>query len=224
VQLYDLEDYVNTPLDFVSRDRYTMNLLWEYYTRLLQAMHIPLFSRPIKSRPHNRNRSDKFLRTELDYEVFAGVIILLFGGTFLCAWNFHFPTVVERLIWRCASIYFMIYVVVGGSYTWIWHIKLLDKYETGRLPTKHTTPDDLQKQEGLKHYAESFLNKMKNVLLIQDAKNSGLPLKLLFPVSFLCAFYCIFRAYLFLEDALSLRSLPSSAYATVDWSQYIPHV
>jgi hypothetical protein len=203
-----------------------MSLIWEYYAGLLQAMHIPLFSRPIKSRPHNRNRGDKFLRTELDYEVFGGAIILLFGGTFLCAWNFHFPTTVERIIWRCASIYFMVYVVVGGSYTWIWHLKLFDQYETGRLPTTHTTPDNPQRQDGFKHHAKSFLNKMGNVLLssTQEANNSGLPLRLLFPVSFLCSFYCIFRAYIFIEDVISLRSLPSSAYITVDWSQYIPHV
>jgi hypothetical protein len=201
-----------------------MNLIWEYYNGLLQAMRIPLFSRPIRSRPHNRNPGDKFLRTELDYEVFAGVIILLFGGTFLCAWNFHFPTTVERLIWRCASIYFMVFVVVGGGYTWIWHLKLLDKYGTGRLPTTHTTPDDPQKQEGFKHHAEAFLNKMRNVLLLSTPENSGLPLRLMLPVSFICTFYCIFRAYIFIEDAISLRSLPSSAYVTVDWSQYIPHV
>lgn len=224
-QLYDPEDYINTPLDFVYRDRYALNLIWEYYTGLLQAMHIPLFSRPIRCRPHNRNRGDKFLRTELDYEVFAGVIALLFGGTFLCAWNFHFPTTVERVLWRCASSYFMVYVVVGGGYTWMLHLKLLDKYETGRLPTTNTTPGDTQKQ-GLKHCAGSFLNNMKNVLLLstQEAKNSGLPLRLLFPVRFLCTFYCIFRAYIFIEDAISLRSQPSSAYTTVNWSQYIPHI
>ncbi|KAH7364748.1 hypothetical protein BKA65DRAFT_144057 [Rhexocercosporidium sp. MPI-PUGE-AT-0058] len=225
-QLYDSEDYVSTPLDFVNHNHYAMGLIWEYYTGLLQAMSIPLFSRPIRSRPHNRNRSDKFLRTELDSEIFACFIILLFGSTFVCAWNFHFPTATERIIWRSASIYFMVFVVVGGGYTWIWHLKLLDKYETARLPPTQTTPDDPRKQEGFKHHAGLFLNKMRNFLLLskQEAKKPDLPLRLLLPVSFLCAIYCIMRACIFIEDAISLRLLPSSAYATVNWSQYIPHV
>lgn len=203
-----------------------MDLIWEYYIGLLQAMHIPLFSRPIRSRPHNRNKSDKFLRTELSSELFACFIIILFGSTFLCAWNFHFPTTVERIIWRCASIYFMFFVVVGGSYTWIWHHKLLDKYETARLPSAHTTPDDPPKFEGFKHRAGLLLSKMRKVFLwsTQEARNPSRPLGLLLPVSFFCAFYCIFRAYIFVADFISLRSLPSSAYSTVDWSQYIPHV
>jgi len=193
-----------------------MSEIWDFYIGLLQTMHIPLFSRPIRSRPHNRNRSDKFIRTDLDFEILAGVIILLFGATFVCAWDFRFPTQTERILWRCASVYFLVFVVVGGAYTWIWHIKFYEKYKSTPLPTKEMGPVDLRKQKGARHYTGEFLSKMRKA-------SPNIPLRLLYPVSLICALYCIFRAYIFIEDIISLRALPSSAYVTVNWSQYIPH-
>lgn len=194
-----------------------MSELWDFYVGLLQAMRIPLFSRPIRSRPHNRNRSDKFIRTEPDFECFSGVVILVFGSTFIGAWNFHFPTQTELILWRCASIYFLVFVVVGGVYTWIWHFKLFEKYTAAALPINEMGSEDIRKQNVIRHYTESLLRKMKKT-------SPTIPLRLLYPVSFICAWYCIFRAYIFVEDAISLRSLPASAYITVNWSQYIPHV
>jgi hypothetical protein len=170
-------------------------------------MHIPLFSRPIRSRPHNHNRSDKFLRTDLDFEIFGGIMILLFGGTFLCAWDFHFPSYTERILWRCASVYFLVFVVVGGAYTWIWHIKLFDKYKPTPLPMNEIGPVDIREQKGIRYNTEALLSKMREA-------SPTLPLRLLYPVPFICALYCIFRAYIFVEDIISLRALPSSAYAT----------
>ena len=50
------------------------------------------------------------------------------------------------------------------------------------------------------------------------------PLRMLIPVTTLCALYSISRAYILVEDILALRSLPSSVFQTVDWSQYLPHL
>jgi hypothetical protein len=200
-----------------------MDLIWEYYIHLLQAMHIPLFSRPIRIRPHNRNRSDKFLRTELDFEIFAAIMILVFSATFTCAWNFYFPSTTERILWRCSCVFFLVYAVIGGFYTWIWHLLLLDKYKAARLSTIEMGPVDPRQHKGIENRSRALASKMGKALL-HEAPNSNIPLSLLLPVSILCALYCLFRAYILIEDAISLRVLPSSAYATVNWSQYIPHI
>lgn len=42
--------------------------------------------------------------------------------------------------------------------------------------------------------------------------------------SILCVFYCIFRVFIFVEDFIGLRALPPSAYETVEWTKFIPHI
>lgn len=189
-----------------------MHLIWDYYIQLLQALKIPLFSRPIEIRPHNRNRSDKFLTTELDFEVFACVVIVSFGATFMCAWNFYFPSRTERLLWRCSSVFFLVFCAVGGSYTWLWHVKLFEKHKATSLPSIETRSIPLRSKNRL-------ASKLKRL-----SPPADLPKLFLYPVSFFCVFYCLFRAYIFVEDVISLRMLPLNAYATVDWSQYVPHI
>ncbi len=50
------------------------------------------------------------------------------------------------------------------------------------------------------------------------------PLKLILPVYVTAVFYCHARTYIFVADILELRSLPASAYATVNWQQFWPHL
>jgi hypothetical protein len=95
---------------------------------ILQVMRMPLFSRPILTRPHNRIRSDNFLKMETDSAIFACVIILLYSSTFICGWNFYLPTTIERILWRYASVYYLVFALVGGGYVWLWDNLLLPKY------------------------------------------------------------------------------------------------
>jgi len=185
-------------------------------------MHIPLFSRPIKGRPHNRNRGDRFLRTDLDFEVFAGVFILLFCATFTCAWNFYFPTEAERMLWRCASIYTLAFGILGGAYTWTWHLSLLDKHKTSHRPAANLDMnlEDLRQRKGIWYRFTSLASTWTNI----SQNNTQIPISLLFPVTILCMFYSLFRGFTLIEDIIGLWSLPLSAYSTVDWSQYIPHI
>jgi hypothetical protein len=50
------------------------------------------------------------------------------------------------------------------------------------------------------------------------------PPGLLIPTTIFSAVYCIFRAYILVEDIIGLRNLPTSAYATVEWSEFIPQI
>jgi hypothetical protein len=153
--LFDPDNYESTPLDFINNDKYIMHLIWDYYIRILHTLHIPLFSRRIKSRPHDRIRSDRFLKTELDFEILACVVILSFATTFMCAWNFYFPSPAERNLWHAASVFFLFFCAIGGSYTWYWHVRLFEKYQATLLPsiemgTVHASRQDSQSSKSSK--------------------------------------------------------------------------
>jgi hypothetical protein len=202
------DEYRSTPLDFVNDNEYVMHLIWDYYINLLQRLHIPLFSRRITARPHNRNRGDKFLKTALNFEFFALVVIIPFSATFMCAWKFYFPSETERILWRTASVFFFVFGAVGGSYTWLWHLMLFEKY----------------KQNAWLSRIEASASPLHREKAIPAGSTIPLPKSLIWPVSFLCFFHVLFRTYIFVEDIISLRSLPSSVFTSVNWSLYIPHI
>ncbi|KAE9376095.1 hypothetical protein N431DRAFT_371135 [Stipitochalara longipes BDJ] len=208
---HDPDNYQSTPLDFINQDPFVMDPIWDYYVQLLQMMRIPLFSRRISVRPHNRNRSDKFLKPELDFELFYSVIALCFSATFMCAWNFYFPSGIERILWRCASVYSLVFIAVGGSYSWLWHIKLFDKHRAAPLPSIE-----------IDGYPRSQITVASKLTKLSPPE--GIPKILFYPLTFLSVFYCLFRLYVFVEDFIGLRNVPSSAYASVNWSPYIPHI
>jgi len=51
-----------------------------------------------------------------------------------------------------------------------------------------------------------------------------IPLEAIIPSMIVSAGYCIFRAYILIEDVLALRALPPSSFETVSWTQYFPHI
>lgn len=208
--LEDPEAYRSTPLDFITEDDFCLDIVWQFYTAILRRLHIPLFSRPIRKRPHDRNRSDRFLNTELDMELVSFCFILGFCGSFLCAWNFYFPTPTERLLWRISSAYTLAFGIVGGVYVVIWHHKF--------------------SQANSQKVGECALNmRTRGSWVIRDfaaGSYSGLRVSRIFlvPITILCVCYCLARGYILVEDIVGLRTLPKSAYDTVEWSKYIPHL
>ena len=51
-----------------------------------------------------------------------------------------------------------------------------------------------------------------------------IPLKLWILATLLCAMYSISRLYILVEDVIGLRQLPESAFKTVDWANFLPHI
>lgn len=173
------------------------------------------------SRPQTRIRGDNFLKTELDHELFASVFIAAFSSAFMGAWNFHFPTDAERNLWRCASVYTLAFGFFGGFQVWIWHRwlppqKQVDELEMGQA--------GLPCQPNGGRNAKMSWTKRLGAVSPDDPPDAPIPLSLLGPCTFLCFFYCLFRAYILIEDVIGLRSLPLSAYDSVRWSDYIPHI
>jgi hypothetical protein len=225
--LHDPEDYRRTPLDVLQEEDFIIGMIWKDYVYLLQKLKVPIFSRPIKTRPHDRIRGDDFHSTELVYEALGGIVILSFCSLFLCAWNIYFPTVMERLLWRSSSIVMIAFGVFGGIYTWIWHQKFYGLYSNSRSRAMVSTTTAPQQLEtifgGVERQIERVAHRLRSAPPDENP-NVTLPLRLTVPITLLCTVYCMARVFIFVEDIIGLRSLPSSAYVTVNWSQYIPHI
>jgi hypothetical protein len=74
-------------------------------------------------------------------------------------------------------------------------------------------------RESLHRFAEGLRNNSPD----KDPSLS-VPLTLLIPVTITCSVYSFCRAYIWFKDIFSLRELPASAFATANWSKYIPHI
>ncbi|KAF4992510.1 hypothetical protein FDECE_13699 [Fusarium decemcellulare] len=108
------QPYHQTPLEFVSRDETALNLVWQYYNELVRKFLFSPFSRRVDKVPWDRVPGDVFLRMDFDLELIGVVFIFVFSSIFLAAWNFDFPTTIERDLWRASSIYMVAYGALGA--------------------------------------------------------------------------------------------------------------
>lgn len=219
------QKWYQTPLEFLSRKEYYCSLMWRYYVQILHYMHIPLFRRP-ESRPYDRIPSDTFLDVDKLVEVIGGPSILLFSCMFIFAWSFDFPTPTERLLWRIAALYQVFFGTVGGIFSWYAHNYTLPKLQRGKQSDNDMATLPVPVVEHRPEKGKGRLHRLawqlRNIHPDRDPYLE-VPLKVLLPNVLFSALYSFSRVYLITEDFIGLRSLPESAFQTVDWSNYIPH-
>ncbi|EGU78258.1 hypothetical protein FOXB_11231 [Fusarium oxysporum f. sp. conglutinans Fo5176] len=252
------QPYYQTPLDFISRDETALNLAWQYYNELSRKILFSPFSRRVKKFPWDRNPGDIFLRMDFDLELVGVAFIFVFSAVFLGAWNFSFPSTVERDFWRVASVYMLAYGMFGALWMelcmWIfipqyrlaeglelslverdldqrphpvrnWHYRF-QNWRRSRFSkirgTRDSDAEGLTSQQPKKGIF-AFLSRSYNISQGNDP-HLGVQVGFLIVTSFLCASYCVFRVFIFVEDFIGLRALPQSAYQTVEWAEFIPHI
>jgi hypothetical protein len=203
-------------LEFLHPDLYICHVFWRYFNQILRRIHCPIFSRPVTTKPYNRIPSDDFPHLDTLADALACPIVLLFGGMFMFAWSFDFPSSLERILWRIASCYTLLFSIVGGPYLQFCYKVLLPRHAEKRWAgdVEATIPQTRMQR---------LATKMRNIHPSRDPRLE-IPLLAFIPVTVLCALYCISRAYILVEDLVGLRDLPESAFQTVEWSVYIPHL
>lgn len=184
-------------------------------------LHIRVFSRAVKSRPWDRFPSDTWLCPSFAWTIPATCVTVIFSILFIAGWNFHFPTNTEKIMWRVCSVYHAVFSLYGASYYLIEMLKTKKRPSHSAHSRQHLHPieESLHLSSNSSHYrlpiVSSFLGKWYNTLPIQDPE-ARIPLRLLIPVTILCAIYVICRVYIYVEDIISLRKQPSSAYISTD--------
>lgn len=126
----------------------------------------------------------------------ALVICNFYGVAHILAWNFEFPTSIERLLWKIACID----TIVGT-------ISLLALFSIVIYLHEHNWTSlgnaILANEPGI-------LPWIYRLVILFGVLN--IPL------------FLLSRIYIIVETFISLRRVPLGVYATVDWAEYIPHL
>ncbi|MCJ1235496.1 hypothetical protein MMC14_003465 [Varicellaria rhodocarpa] len=218
------QPYRNTPLDFVGQDEYSWNLYYRYWMNWLRVINIEFrtFKRPI----------DKFSDDQF-YSMPAGALAILFffqtgyAAVEISGWNFHFPTHTEAVLWHIATLNIIISICIY----WLVDItcfQLLPEIKTRWLV--HSTPSDPLKTHNSGSIASIILTKLSSAACQLRNNSRGhdpaytVPLKALIPATIAASTYILARGYIIIESFINLRALPSSAYDSVDWVAFMPHL
>lgn len=140
---------------------------------------------------------------------------LLYGGAHAAAWNTHFPTDLERLLWRVASVVVASPVLILG----LWEV---ERYLVARISASRSAVVVWVRKAG--RYCFPV-----NAQGSYDMSPTGTELvvmflKLIFFQGVPLIVYIAARAFLFTESFISLRSLPAGAYDTPRWVKLWPHL
>ena len=126
----------------------------------------------------------------------ALTVCMFYGAAHTTAWKFAFPTDVERLLWRIACV-----DTIGGV------ISLLAIFSIVVFLHEHD----------FKMLLRAFFAQEKGIM--------PLLYRMLIVVGIInIPFFIVSRLYIIVETFISLRHVQWGVYATVNWTDYIPHL
>jgi hypothetical protein len=215
-----MTSYYYTPLDFVSREEWSVTRLWTYYVNLLRGMRLVRAS----SRTLPVQRFSTFNFPSLSRSALLVLLNISFSymAIFVAGWNFHFPTKAEQLLWRiCTLGTLCISIFAGGIEVAMLLLQQRSRHAVSVLVPRGPRPSIEQTTQGSRF--QVLLQNFRNNTPEKDPQ-FDVPIRSLLITTPMCALYCIFRAFILAEDLASLRELPGSAFAAIDWSTYVPHL
>ncbi|KAL9615139.1 MAG: hypothetical protein Q9167_000457 [Letrouitia subvulpina] len=218
-----LNAWDRTPLDFVSREEWWWSKCWSNFVNILRHMHLSFGSDDLPVDRIGDTVTKVFSRGQ---QWIIGLSTFVYLSVLFAGWYHDFLTPVEQTLWR-AAIGTMVAAVgvllTALELTTFWHKHpILESTKTkyfGWIGQSETPRRGRQVVQRL----NCALDGIRNNSARKDP-NLYIPLKLIVPIYLTGFFYCHARTYVFVADCLELRSLPASAYATVDWQKFWPHL
>lgn len=232
-----MTDWHETPFDFIwKRGALKIDKDWQFASRLSHQLCIPLFTR-LPGRPWVRMPSDIWIQPKVAVAVPATVLQIPFSLSFLWAWDFHFASKAEQILWRSSAVFHAVY---------IWFITLhymyylrkpptaqasnalpqsktitqppKDEFQVGksphRIPNHHSRKEDSRLNRIKRHIA-----RWRNTTPTQDPDHH-MSLRWSCCILTLTLLYSLAHIFIGIEDFISLRSQPADIYRTP--GEYFP--
>jgi len=140
----------------------------------------------------------------------------VYGGIHLTPWASHFPTVLERILWRASGL-----IIVGAPVVFASHA-LIGRVIIGKIDRRFGIKDsnlylgDMQWTEFFDFARTRRWWHFIHVLMVN---------LFFFSFVYFCGLlYAAARVYLVIEAFASLRSLPVGSYTSVNWVEMFPHL
>jgi hypothetical protein len=217
-----------TPLDFVNRKKeWLWNIGWAWVLAVIKDVFRLDFNP--KSRPIERIPNDNFPQPPRRTYPLMAFVHIAYTVIQMAGWNFHFATPEEGLLWRLAtSSTLLCFVGIGilDFYSFL-SPNIFREFDVDTPKAQKVRSE--RKCESSKKGSNVLVKKLKNFAARMQNPGSRdpkwkIPMHILVPCILFGGIYTLSRAYMLVEDVMALRSLPSSAYETVDWSSVIPHL
>ena len=217
--------YHQTPLEFISRNEWPWTIYWSNWINILRHMGFRFVqdSKPVKRFANTEVPEVKGWLLAIYYLMYSAYCAVFFGG-----WNFVFPTKVEQTLWRAASVVLLCsgtafaLVTTYAFYVHPFICKLFGNSGTsGRVSDGNIGLDKHDCRAS--RVARAAAAAVRNNSVDKDPALT-VPLKAILPVYISAFLYCNARTYIFIADIIEFRALPVSAFRTVQWSSFLPHV
>lgn len=182
-----------------------------------------------KKYPHERIANDRFAYVG-HFKVICGQMFsMAYMAINFAAWNFSFPTTVERTIWRVCCVAMVVLMAVAGATMELMpgRFNKVSHWTTSRRSRTAPRNDSLPSED---HQLSKTC--MDLVVHETDSEATTPPQYALphFSVPLFCgivvlfAAYSIVRLYFIVEVFVGLRDLPVTAYSSVQWINFLPHI
>ena len=192
------ERYSETPLDFVRPPTSRSSLLAPFWfgVRAVFDWRSSHGALPVKAIGNNKTTPPRGIK--VSDIVYGNFFTLGYLGIHLAGWHFSFPTPTERILWRTTSLILLsllIFYLLATAFGTVMASRL----------------------------ARWIFNDFEANTILGVA--SLLPRWVAFLIHFPVIFsYALARTYIITEGFVGLRALPKSAFESVNWSNFFPHV
>ena len=189
--------YYYTPLDFVRRKPHHFEHVWTYGFRLGEIL-LGIRFHPAR-RPIDKVWDDRFGELTLRGNLLLMFVQFGFAAIHIAAWNFYFPTSIEAMLWHMSTVAVLSSMILSWMF-------ISFAYELQPRLVSLWKPVTKEKEQGR-----------------IPSHRASLPLAAMPTIGF-GVLYMLSRAYILVEDFVNLRELPLSAYDSVSWSDFVPHL
>jgi hypothetical protein len=222
--------YHRTPLDFISREEWHWSLYWTHWINILRHMHIVFAP---KALPHDRLENTIWHPVKIRGSLEAFILMsLAYSAIFVTGWNKYFPTTSERTLWRISSLSMMTTIalyclITGFAYVFWPAFKRCFQKKATLNPDSAAPVTQLPRWSRYSSKPRSKLTSiaasLRNNSILQDP-SLDVPLKATLPIYAVGFLYCSSRTLILVLDIIQLRSLPTSAFDTLNWVAFFPHL